>query len=230
MNTDTHRCKNFRFVFSYLCSSVFICGSIFLSLLPTGARAEQTSALINQQLDQPFELTLKDTPLPAALKQIGNATGVRIDPTENMYDLLPWGDQTTINAKINNQSLRSALDAIARKLGLTFVLKDDHVELRPMPALARLGRRATTDELAVLDLLASKQLNLGADHAKLPQLLEAIDQKLVETKSSFAIENRLGDRFAERNINVPRNATLRDALEAIAQQTEGTWYPWEKSI
>src|SRR4051812_9465484 len=230
MNTDTHRCKNFRFVFSYLCSSVFICGSISLSLLPTGARAEQTSALINQQLDQPFELTLKDSPLPEALKKIGNATGVRIDPTESVYSLLPWGEQTTINAKIANQSLRDALTAIARKLGLMFVLKDDYVELRPVPALARLGRRATMQELGVLDILSATPLSPGSEHMKIPALLEAVDQKLVESKSPFAIENRLGDRFNDRTLTVGRNATLSHALEAISQQTEGTWYPWEKSI
>src|SRR4051812_25597039 len=230
MNTDTHRCKNFRFVFSYLCSSVFICGSISLSLLPTGARAEQTSALINQQLDQPFELTLKDSPLPEALKKIGNATGVRIDPTESVYSLLPWGEQTTINAKIANQSLRDALTAIARKLGLMFVLKDDHVELRPVPALARLGRRATMQELGALDRLSSTQLSLGSEKAKIPALLDAINKKLAEIGSDFTTENRLGDRFNERTITIAKNATLSDALEAIAQQTEGTWYPWEKSI
>src|SRR5439155_6967580 len=140
---------------------------LFLCILPTRLRAEQTSALINQQLDQPFELTLKDKPLPQALKEIGSATGVRIDPTESAYSLLPWGEQTTINARIANQSLRDALTAIARKLGLMFVLKDDYVELRPVPALARLGRRATLPELAVLDLLGSTQLALSSEHIKL---------------------------------------------------------------
>jgi type II secretory pathway component GspD/PulD (secretin) len=229
MNTDKRGWQRFRFAFSYLCSSVCICGSVFL-FAPTVAHAEQTSALINQQLDQPFELTLKDSPLPEALKKIGNATGVRIDPTESVYSLLPWGEQTTINAKIANQSLRDALTAIARKLGLMFVLKDDYVELRPVPALARLGRRATMQELGVLDTLSSTPLSAGSEHMKIPALLEAVDQKLVETKSPFAIENRLGDRVNDRVITVGRNATLSDALEAIAQQTEGTWYPWEKSI
>lgn len=192
--------------------------------------ADQTSALINQQLDQPFELTLTDTPLPQALKQIGNATGVRIDPTESVYALLPWGEQTTINAKIANQSLRDALTAIARKLGLMFVLKDDHVELRPVPALARLGRRATLQELGVLDKLANLQLSLGSESAKIPALFQSIDQKLAEGKTNFTIENRLGERFNDRVITVGRTATLSDALEAISQQTEGTWYPWERSI
>src|SRR3954470_3184886 len=217
MNTHHHRRRHLRFFF-HLCLSVFICGS-FLSV-----HAEQTSALINQQLDQPFELTLKDSPLPEALKKIGNATGVRIDPTESVYALLPWGEQTTINAKIANQSLRDALTAIARKLGLMFVLKDDHVELRPVPALARLGRRATMQELGALDKLSSTQLSLGSEKAKIPALLDAINKKLAEIQSDFTTENRLGERFNERTITIAKTATLSDALEAISQQTEGTWY------
>jgi hypothetical protein len=203
---------------------VFVCGLIYSS------RADQTSALINQQLDQPFELTLSNDPLPQAMKKIGDKTGVRIEPTDAVYNLLPWGDQTTINAKIANQSLRDAMTAIDRKLGLEFVLKDDYVELRPVPALARLGRRATLQELAVLDVLASTPLNLGTEKPKLPALLEGIDQKLAEVKSSFSVENRLGEHFNDRIITISRGATLAEALEAIPQQTEGTWYPWEKSI
>src|SRR5438094_601344 len=66
---------------------------------------------------------------------------------------------------------------------------------------------------------------------KVSQLIEAIDQKLLEMKSDFAIENRLGERVSgDRVISVPRNATMMEALEALAAQTAGTWYPWEKSI
>ena len=126
--------------------------------------------------------------------------------------------------------MRDALTAITRKLGLMFVLKDDYVELRPVPALARLGRRATLSELEVLDKLSATPITLGTDKIKIPALLQAVDQKLAESKSSFAIENRLGEHFNERVITVGRNATISDALEAISQQTEGTWYPWERSI
>jgi len=218
--------RNLPFVYP----SIHRAFAALLLLCSLSAGAEETSALINQQLDQPFELTLQDKPLPDALKEIGNKTGVRIDPTESVYALLPWGEQTTINAKIANQSLRDALTAITRKLGLMFVLKDDYIELRPVPALARLGRRATLSELEVLAKLAETPLAMGTEKPKLPAMLQAIDQKLVETKSPFAIENRLGDRFNDRVITINRNATLSEALEAIPQQTEGTWYPWEKSI
>ena len=71
------------------------------------------------------------------MKEISAKTGVRIEATSQVYDLLPWGDQTTISAQIDNQTLRVALEAMTRKLGLTFVLKDNFVELRPMPALVR---------------------------------------------------------------------------------------------
>src|SRR5256885_1770961 len=124
------------------------------------ARAQNTSALIAQQLDQPYKADFKNQPLPQVLKDIGNATGVRIEPSAAVYDLLPWGDQTTISAKIDNQTLRQALEAMTRKLGLTFVLKENYVELQPAPGLGRLGQRATLEELKCLDVLASTNLNL----------------------------------------------------------------------
>jgi len=204
---------------------------VALLTLVAHALARQTSALINQALDSQFKWQAKDMPLPAAMKEISAKTGVRIEATSQVYDLLPWGDQTTISAQIDNQTLRAALEAMTRKLGLTFVLKDNFVELRPMPALARLGRRANLPELKALDKLASTPLNLPSDQIKVSQLIEAIDQKLLEMKSDFAIENRLGERVSgDRVISVPRNATMMEALEALAAQTAGTWYPWEKSI
>ena len=158
-------------------------------------------------------------------------TGVRIEATPAVWDLLPWGDQTTITAKIEGKTLRDALDAIAGKLGLVVVLKDEAVELQPMPALARLGRRSTVQELAALDQLASTPANLGSDHVSVHQLLDAVDQKLVDLKSQYAIENRAADAArADEQITVPRNATLMDALESLAKETRATWYPWGKSI
>jgi hypothetical protein len=100
-----------------------------------------------------------------------------------------------------------------------------------MPALARLGRRSTVQELAALDLLASNAASLSTDRPTVRQLLEAVDQKLVDLKSPFSIENRASDvARPEQQINVPRNATLMDALESLAKETRATWYPWGKSI
>jgi hypothetical protein len=206
---------------------------LLVAFLLTTARcfAQNTAALISQQLDQPYKAEFRNQPLPQVLREIANATGVRVETSASVYDLLPWGDQTTISAKIDNQTLRQALEAMTRKLGLAFVLKDNYVELQPTAGLARLGQRSTIDELKALDLLASTPLNLPSDQVKVSQLIEATDQKLVEIKSPYAVENRLGDRVpSDKVLSVPRNATLMQALDNLAAQTNGTWYPWEKSI
>src|SRR5271154_6404608 len=75
------------------------------------ASAQNTSALINEQLDKLASLNLNGV-LPQAMQSIQHDTGVPIDVDPSVYDLLPWGDQTNISAKIENQTLREALDAI----------------------------------------------------------------------------------------------------------------------
>src|SRR5262249_10080711 len=150
----------------------------------TGAVAlaqPQTSALINQQLDKPITLEL-NTVLPEAMRAIAQKTGVRIQATPVVWETLPWGDQTNVIAKIDNTTLRDALDSITRKVGLTFVLKDEAIELQPMPALTRLGRRSTKQELEALDVLASNPANLGTERPTVKQLIEAVDQKLLDMK------------------------------------------------
>ena len=190
----------------------------------------KTSALINEELDKIYEFTLSGT-LPQAIKELEAKTGVPIEVTPQTYDLLPWGEQTTINAKIANQTLRKALEAITRKLGLTIELRDEAIEIKPLPAFRRLARRATVDELAVLDLLSRTELKLETDRPTVKQIAAAVDNRLDELKSNFAIENRV---FAENITNAPvaaaRNATLLDALEAIPQATDATWYPWGDTL
>jgi hypothetical protein len=205
---------------------------VALLITATVALAQpQTSALINQQLDKPgFTIELNHV-LPDAMRIIAQKTGVRIEATPGVWETLPWGDQTNITAKIDNTTLRDALEAITRKLGLTFELKDQAIELQPMPALARLGRRSTQQELQALDTLSSTPANLGTERPTVRQLIEAVDQKLLEMKSPFAIESRPGDNVVmDQPVFVARNATLLDALEALHADTRATWYPWGKSV
>jgi hypothetical protein len=207
-----------------------LAAALILCTYSTVAVAQNTSALINEALDKLVKLDL-DTTLPVAMRAIGEQTGVTIEAAPAVWDLLPWGEQTQIKAKIEGQTLREALEAITRKLGLRFVLKEHVVQLQPMPALARLGRRSTVQELNALDLLASNSLNLGTDRPMVAQVLEEVDKKLVELKSPFAIENRASNAArADQQVFVPRNATMMDALESVVAETKATWYPWGKSI
>ncbi len=205
---------------------VLLCVVLLTALL---AYAQSSSALINAQLDKLVKIEIKNEPLPQAVKTIEDKSdGVRIDVEPVVWDLLPWGEQTTINAKIENKTLREALAAITRRLGLTFELKDEAVEIEPLPALRRLGRRATVEELAVLDLLSRTPYD-GKQQTTVRDLLVAVDAKLESAKSSFAVEDRSGGADGT-NVSIVRNAMLIDALEAIPLNSDATWYPWGKSL
>jgi hypothetical protein len=193
--------------------------------------AQDSSALINKALDEQLKMKL-DTTLRGAMDKISEQSGVKIKEDPIIWDLLPWGRDTAVKATFENVTLREALEVITRKLGLTMALREQAVEIGPMPALKRLGQRSGRDELRALDLLASKQLGLETDHPTIKRLLEAIDLKLAAEKDvQIAIENRIGDAVSqERTIFVPRNATLMDALESLPKETRATWYPWGKTI
>jgi hypothetical protein len=193
------------------------------------ARAQDSSALINEALDKPVKLAI-NTELPAAMSGIARQTGVRIEADRKVWDLLPWGEQTKVTATIENQSLRDALNAIAHKLGLETVLREQAVELRPMPALTRLGRRSTVQELQALDLLSSTPLNLKKPSPTIRDVIDAVDEALVAHKP-YVVEFRPGDAIKpEQGVSVPRNATLSAALESLTKDTGLTWYPWGDSI
>lgn len=206
--------------------------SIILVLAMCGLAAAQTpdtASLINEALDKQTTIDLNDV-LPNALKKIKDQTGVPLTAEPAVYELLPWGTQTNVQAKIENRTLRQALDAVTRKLALTYVVKEETIELQPTAPLRRMSRRATSQELAALDMLASTPANLPTDRFTLEKLVAAIDQKLVDAKQPFAIENRSADAAASLAVFVPRNATLSEALESIVKDTNQTWYPWGKSI
>jgi len=192
--------------------------------------AEDTSALINQELDKLVQLQV-DGVLPQVLKTIEDKTGVPLRPDPDVYDLLPWGEQTNVSARIENQTLRQALTAITSRLGLIFELGPEAVRIEPMPALARLGRRSTVQELEVLDLLSRTDLGLSSDRVSMQQIVDTVDQKLLELKSPFAVEFRPGDLLKPAEmVTVPRGSTMAEALESLDKDTDATWYPWGKSI
>src|SRR5206468_3878651 len=74
---------------------------------------------------------------------------------------------------------------------------------------------------------------LAGDKLTVQQLVDAVDQKLAASKSTFAVEFRPGDQLkADAPVNVPRNASVAEALESLTKddRTDATWYPWGKSI
>ncbi len=200
-----------------------------VACLSVAARASVTSELVARALDSQQNLDVNGV-LPDAMQQIATTTGVRLEADAAVWDLLPWGEQTNITAKLRNHTLRDDLSAITRTLGLTFAQTDEAVVLRPLPPLRRLGRRATVGELGVLDTLSARPINLPTDRPTVREVLAAVDARLREARSPFAVDDRASDGVLGQRIGVPRNATVMDALEAIAAQTPVTWYPWGQSV
>jgi hypothetical protein len=194
------------------------------------SRAQDSSALINEELDKQVDLKL-DKMLPDALREIENKTGVPLRADPAVWELLPWGEQTSVRATIQNQTLRQALTAITQRLGLTFSLGKEAVILQPMPALKRLGKRSTVQEMQALDLLASTPMPQVNGVPKVQNILTAIDNNLAATKgAALAVVVEVGKDVKDVTIELPRNATMLDALEQITRQTKATWYPWGKGL
>ena len=209
-------------------------------LAPAAAAAPDSSALLNEALDQPVVLKL-NTVLPKATAAIADQTGVKVEIDPAVWDLLPWGEQTNIQVNLDKQTLRAGLEAVAQRLGLVLSVEAQAVKLRPMPPLRRLGRRATERELEALyllsttplDNLAGKDKPAGAPAEKptVDQLVEAVDAKLQQVKPDLAVEFRRRDQLkTDQPIFLARNATMYDALEALSRETAATWYPWGRSI
>jgi hypothetical protein len=200
-----------------------------LCTLPATATPD-SSALINEELDKQVDFKL-DKMLPDALREIENKTGVALRADPAVWELLPWGEQTNVRATIQNQTLRQALSAITRKLGLTYTLGKEEVVLQPIPALRRLGQRSTVQELQALDLLAATPMPQITGVPKVQTILAAIDNTIAAKKgAALAIRIEVDKEVRETVLELPRNASMLDALEQIARQTKATWYPWGENL
>lgn len=198
-----------------------------LLALASGALAQSSSALINEALDKRADLVF-DTTLPNALKSIQEKTGIPIRASRSVYDTMPWGEQTQLTASIKQRTLREALSAVSLRMGLQFRVTDQELLIEPIPALERIGRRSTIDELNAINLLATTPFKAPQPQMTMKDLVAAIDKQLVEANKEYAIENRadLGDAM----VKTFENQSLLDALEEVQKQTRATWYPWGKSI
>lgn len=216
--------------------AIFIGGLLSVGFGPpvlgqSPASQPSESALINHALDQRISIKM-DGDLPTALKAISDKTGLIFEPDPVVWTLLPWGEQTTVTADIQNATVRQALDAIGRRLGLEFVASDHSVLLEPIGALRRLARRATVDELAALNLLASTPVEMTQANPTLGDVLSDIDHQLQKAAPAYSVEDRSINARGKNDprVSVPRGATMIAALDAIDNQTSVTWYPWGHTI
>jgi len=125
--------------------------------LPVAA-GQSMRDLMEEVLDQIGpEVRIEDQPLPEALKTLEEQTGLRMVLDQAAVEAMPYGLRTRISLMVSGVRLRQGLQQTLEGLGLTMKLEDDRIRIVPIPAVERLGRRLTLEEMQLLQTLATKR-------------------------------------------------------------------------
>lgn len=195
--------------------------STCLCLMAASASAdEDIRPLIEEALDQAVQLDIQDTPIEQAFQTVAAETGVIVTVRPEALDLLPYGANTKVDVRMQNIPLREGLVHLTVPLGLRFEVAPRGIEVLPTPALSRLGRRATWDELDTLAWLH------GLEFIKDPSTVERLAERL-----QFQVGG-IDDGWAPL-----ADATLRvgagpgdQVLTLACNSLDWTWYPKGKQI
>lgn len=171
--------------------------------------------LIAQALNQNTDLAVQDQPLKIAFVQISDQTGIKIEIDPASVELLPYGPETRVSAKVKGIPLKEGLRQLISPIGMTFQVLEDKVLVRATPVLLRIGRQATWDELALIDELSKKPFAGVVDHLSI--------QFQVNT-----ITNPHADLLAKAK-NVGQGSAA-EVLDIATRALGWTWYPWDRQI
>jgi len=187
--------------------------SLLLICLPLSS-GEDLSPLVEEALDQAVHLNIEDRPLSEAFKVVSDQTGVTVTVAPGTFGLIPYGENTRVSARMEHISLRQGLTELTAPLGLRFEVRPRGIEVLPTPALARLGRRASWQELDTLAEL--HRADFTADGAALERL-EGRVQFRVEEAGGWAL---LREAIARVGAG-PGDEVLASACASLGW----TWYP-----
>ncbi|MCB9851336.1 MAG: hypothetical protein H6817_11605 [Phycisphaerales bacterium] len=116
---------------------------------------DEDRILIEQSLDRPVTLSIKDEPLADAFRTIAEKSGVGVSIGPDTMALLPYGEATRVSLSSQNDRLRDGLTALCNTIGMEYFVTDSGIEIVPSPALYRLGRPISWEELSTLSKLMS---------------------------------------------------------------------------
>ena len=157
--------------------------------------------LVEQVLDQKIDgIQIADVPLPDALEQLGEKTGLRFELSAEAIDWMPYGEQTRVTIDLADVRVRDGLRRMFAGLGLSMQVEQDAVVIAASPALERLGRRMTIDEIRLLTNLAgAKWSELAAESRPLHVVGPGVDASI-----ESAIGKAPGDTALEQLENASR--------------------------
>ena len=176
--------------------------------------AEGLEVLIAQALDQPTDLNVQEVPIRQAIDQLAANTGIPIKLMPGCLSLLPYGSQTKLSATIQKRPLGESLTALLRPLGLEFVPAGKEVIIQPTPPLARIGRRATWDELGILEKLYAQAMT--------PELVGSLHFQFQDTAGADAAASQQTLAKLVQGVGAGLAAQV---LEHACDQRGWSWHP-----
>lgn len=183
---------------------------------------------LQKALDKPVDLNIADAPVKEVFARLTKASGVRfvIDPLA--LARLPYGEQTRVAVRIPGMTLRKALSPMLSAQGLQWAVDGAVVRIYPGEPLARMGRRATYDELKALASIHSTALRPAAAAGTAIEQIRKItgnkDLKISATVGDVA----LAKATAAAQSALP--ATAAAWLDAVCRGKAWTWYLWGDEI
>ncbi|HSW46977.1 MAG TPA: hypothetical protein VLM89_15550 [Phycisphaerae bacterium] len=180
---------------------------------PSAQDADQFEVLLIQALDQPTDLNVQDVPIRQAIDELAANTGIPIKLLPGVTSLLPYGSQTRLSATIQGRPLRESLTALLRPLGLQFAPARREVLIFPAPALSRIGRRATWEEMGVMEKLSSQPMT--------PELFGKLRFQFQDVGRD---EAAAGETLARAVENIGAGSAA-EVLQHACDRLGWTWHP-----
>ncbi len=182
---------------------------------PSPAASEaHTEDLIAQALDQSTDIEFKEVPIREAVRQLAEKTGIPIEVETNTVRFLPYGSDTRVTAAVHGQPLKEVLTAIVQPIGLACAVERGKVIIRPSKPLQRLARRASWEDLALLETLQSRPWS--------GELFDKLQVQFQDSPSDDLAANRQQLRKLADSIGA---GSAAEVLDLATDRFGWTWYP-----
>lgn len=203
---------------------------VLLAVLPAvcaGSALAQSDAQLQRALDRRVAIDVADAPIPEVFRRLTKTTGVEFLIGEEVYAALPYGDQTRLSVKLRNVTLRKALSPMLAPQAMEWTVERGGVRIVPAPALMRMGRRATYDELVVLGKIHSERM-LPTEKAGsvVEQLRKATGRQELNLFFHVKADQPAALKRAERQLPCAAAAWL----DMLCHGQGWTWYLWGDDI
>ncbi|NLX13921.1 MAG: hypothetical protein GXY44_09760 [Phycisphaerales bacterium] len=181
---------------------------------PQEKEDDEREVLVIQALDQPTDLSVRDTPIGDAIKQLVEKTGIETVIAQGTFALLPHGAQTRLSSSFQNKPLREGLNALLLPLGLQFTPTSRGLVIEPSAPLRRIARRSAWEEVETLALLRHRPWS--------DQLFDSLSFQFQDTAGGDLEDHR---KTLKRLADAVGVGNAAEVLELACEQYGWTWYP-----